>query len=92
MLGDHVASEAGMRRREFLERTAYAAGLAGMTMLPSGTLLAEAAKAQATGSGLPDPRNMPLDHVVVLMMENRSFDHYFGWLTSDADATQNQRS
>ena len=88
MLGDHVASEAGMRRREFLERTAYTAGLAGMTMLPSGTLLAEAAKAQATGSGLPDPRNMPLDHVVVVMMENRSFDHYFGWMADVADAVQ----
>ncbi len=22
---------------------------------------------------------MPIDTVVVLMMENRSFDHYFGW-------------
>ena len=23
---------------------------------------------------------MPIDHFVLLMMENRSFDHYFGWL------------
>src|SRR5206468_7453641 len=23
----------------------------------------------------------PIDHVIVLMMENRSFDHYFGWRT-----------
>ena len=23
---------------------------------------------------------MPIDHFVVVMMENRSFDHYFGWL------------
>ena len=23
---------------------------------------------------------MPIDHFVILMMENRSFDHYFGWL------------
>jgi phospholipase C len=25
----------------------------------------------------------PIDHVVVLMMENRSFDHYLGWLGRD---------
>ena len=24
---------------------------------------------------------MPIDTFVVLMMENRSFDHYFGWKT-----------
>ena len=87
-MGDHAATEAGMRRREFLERTAYAAGLAGMTMLPSGTLLAEAANAQAATSGLPAEGTGPLDHVVVVMMENRSFDHYFGWLSDVADAVQ----
>jgi phospholipase C len=25
----------------------------------------------------------PVDHVVVVMMENRSFDHYLGWLAED---------
>lgn len=30
-------------------------------------------------AGTPDPR-MPFDHVVVLMMENHSFDNYFGTL------------
>lgn len=25
----------------------------------------------------------PIDHVVVLMMENRSFDHWLGWLATD---------
>ncbi len=25
----------------------------------------------------------PIDHVVILMMENRSFDHYLGWLARD---------
>ena len=32
---------------------------------------------------------MPIDHFVVLMMENRSFDHYFGWLPN-ADAVQDR--
>jgi phospholipase C len=77
-------------RREFLERTAYAAGLAGVAgALPASSILAEAAAAAARGSGLPAPRNMLIDHFVVLMMENRSFDHYFGWL-ADADGIQQQ--
>ena len=76
-----------LRRREFLARTAAAAGLAGLSSLPAGTLIAEAARAQATG--LPSPRNLPLDHVVVVMMENRSFDHYLGWLEA-ADGSQHE--
>ena len=58
--------------------------------LPAGTLITEAAQAQARRNKLPRPRNLDIDHFVVLMMENRSFDHYFGWLgdTADADATQ----
>ena len=35
----------------------------------------------------PPRQNMPIDHFVVLMMENRSFDHYFGWLPN-ADGVQ----
>jgi len=27
----------------------------------------------------------PIEHVVILMMENRSFDHYLGWLGRDGD-------
>lgn len=29
---------------------------------------------------LPDPATCGLDHVIVFMMENRSFDHFLGWL------------
>jgi phospholipase C len=79
-----------MRRREFLSRTAIAAGLAGAAAsLPLDLLLGEAAKRQAHAAGLPSPANVPIDHFVVLMMENRSFDHYFGWLPN-ADAVQNR--
>ena len=67
-----------MRRRDFLARTAALAGAASLaTVLPSDTLIAEAAKRGC--APLPGPRNMPINTVVVLMMENRSFDHYFGW-------------
>jgi phospholipase C len=38
------------------------------------------AAAPQPGSPLPEPSAAPFDTVVVLMMENRSFDHVFGWL------------
>src|SRR3954454_19204159 len=83
-------SESDLSRREFLERTAYGAGLAGMAApLPAGTILAEAADAAHRRARMPSPRNMKIDHFVILMMENRSFDHYFGWL-QEADGSQHQ--
>lgn len=30
-------------------------------------------------------KESPIDHIVVLMMENRSFDHYLGWLGTDEE-------
>ena len=83
--------QGSLRRRDFLRRTAYAAGLgAAAASLPLDLLLGQAAKQEARAAGLPSPANMQIDHFVVLMMENRSFDHYFGWLPG-ADAVQ-QRS
>jgi phospholipase C len=77
-----------LRRRDFLQRTAVAAGLAaGLgTVLDPDTIVAEAARRQRRAK-LPAPRNMPVDTFVVLMMENRSFDHYLGWLPG-ADGRQ----
>src|SRR5205814_9400710 len=31
---------------------------------------------------LPDPATCGIEHIVVVMMENRSFDHLLGWLPS----------
>ncbi len=84
----HAADDHGLSRRDFLERTALAAGVAGTAGLSADAILAEAARAAGVRSALPKPRNVPIDHFVVLMMENRSFDHYFGWLHGHADATQ----
>jgi phospholipase C len=49
------------------------------TQAPSTTL--------AAAGGLPAPDQAPFDTVVVLMMENRSFDHLLGWLPG-ADGQQ----
>ncbi len=77
-----------MERREFLQRAAVAGGLAASlgTVLSPDVLLAEAAKV-GHRRALPSPRNMPIDTFVVLMMENRSFDHYLGWMPK-ADGRQ----
>ena len=78
---DDLFGDEALRRREFLQRTALGAGLAASlaTVLPANTLVAEAALEQRR-TQLPAPRNLPIDTFVVLMMENRSFDHYLGWL------------
>jgi phospholipase C len=85
------ADGSGHSRREFLERTAFAAGIAGAAGLSADTILAQAAQASAQFRPLPKPRNVPIDHFVLLMMENRSYDHYFGWLKGYSDARQNQK-
>ena len=83
-----IAPDPYYRRREFLQRTAVTAGLAAGfgTLLDPETLVAEAARKQRR-KALPSPRNLPIDTFVVLMMENRSFDHYLGWLPG-ADGQQ----
>ena len=82
------APEAYHTRRDFLRRTAVTAGLAaGMGLiLDPDVVVAEAARRQREVK-LPSPRNLPIDTFVVLMMENRSFDHYLGWLPG-ADGRQ----
>ena len=36
---------------------------------------------QISGSDtLPDPRESGIEHVVIVTLENRSFDHFFGWI------------
>jgi phospholipase C len=64
-------------RREFLAKTAAVAGAAGLaSVLPADALINRGVRA---ASAIPSPQDIPVDTFVVLMMENRSFDHYFGW-------------
>ena len=48
--------------------------------LGSQSTSANSLESTQTGSELPNPADAPFDTVVVLMMENRSFDHLLGWL------------
>jgi len=58
-------------RRQLLAGTGAALGAAA---------LEQALPATAATPTLPAPAASGIDHVVVVMMENRSFDHYLGWL------------
>lgn len=42
--------------------------------------LPDTSTASAASTVLPDPTHSGIEHVIVVMMENRSFDHYLGWL------------
>lgn len=61
-----------LSRRRFLVQSA--ASVAALGAAPS--LLS----AMPRKMRLPNPQDSGIDHVIVLMMENRSFDHLLGWL------------
>jgi phospholipase C len=63
-----------LNRRKFLQIAAASTGLA-----ITGTDLLNQAVANASSTIRPGGSN-GIGHVVILMMENRSFDHFLGWL------------
>ncbi|HEY1998637.1 phosphocholine-specific phospholipase C [Paraburkholderia sp.] len=63
-------------RRDFLRAAASAAGSAtALSMLPPGIRNALAIPANNATGSIRD-----VEHIIILMQENRSFDHYFGTL------------
>jgi phospholipase C len=75
-----------MSRRKFLTSAATAAGAVALGC--SDRSITAPAFAELPGLGaLPDPATSGIEHVVVFMMENRSFDHFLGWLPG-ADGRQ----
>jgi phospholipase C len=66
-------------------------GVAGVAGSAAISAAVPRAFAQVATTGLPDPKTSGIDHIVVLMMENRSFDHMLGWVPG-ADGVQAGRS
>jgi len=66
----------GMSRRQFLAKAA-AATTAGAFMSLAGPIIEKAYGAGPCGGQLSD-----IEHIVLLMQENRSFDHYFGSMSA----------
>jgi len=86
-------------RRAFLGRAALLGGAA----MVGPKLLSACTSSDGDGDGgasapgftsiLEHPASdAPIDTVVVVMMENRSFDHYFGWLANDEAFQESGRS
>ena len=85
---DAVVPEEGLRRREFLHRTARAAGVGlGLAAALGPDRLVAAAAAEEGRAARRTGRDIPIDTFVVVMMENRSFDHFLGWMPN-ADGRQ----
>jgi phospholipase C len=75
-------------RRRFLTLGAGAAAAAALIACSSDTsTTSPASRASRPAGDLGAPADAPFDHVVILMMENRSFDHLLGWLPG-ADGRQ----
>src|SRR5205823_4396351 len=75
-----MAGRRAVARRKFLESAAIGTGAIALGR--------HAALAERIGAAArPNPAHSRIDHVVVVMMENRSFDHMLGWLP-DADGMQ----
>lgn len=75
-------------RRKFLQGIAAASGAAVFGKFGDLTLAnAHALQDELGQKRLPAPGRAGIDHVVVVMMENRSFDHFFGWIDG-ADGRQ----
>jgi phospholipase C len=62
----------------FEDRRGFLKGLMGVSLNVLGATNSRVF-AQNTGT-LPAPQESGIDHIVTVMMENRSFDHFFGWL------------
>jgi phospholipase C len=65
-------------------RVLAAGGAVALGGLAAGTIRAVA---EAAPPPLPAPAQSGIDHVIVVMMENRSFDHFVGWVPG-ADGRQ----
>ncbi len=71
-MNNHSKSSRVFSRRQFLGTAGTVAGLAFSGGLP--------AFAAPRNKRLPTPERSGIEHIVVVMMENRSFDHFLGWL------------
>src|ERR1700736_3259039 len=74
-------------RREFLGMLGAAGVLAACSSSKSSHRSGAPTSATVARSVLPRPADAPFDTIVVVMMENRSFDHLLGWVPG-ADGRQ----
>lgn len=66
-------------RRDFIKSGIALAAVSSLPGCGSEAVLGSAART-LTAPVLPAPADSGIDHVVLVIMENRSFDHYLGWV------------
>lgn len=84
------SSHPKISRRKILKGAAATAGLLALGSVEgvAGSVNAASMSALSSpSSSLPAPALSGIEHIIVVMMENRSFDHYLGWLPG-ADGKQ----
>jgi phospholipase C len=69
----------GINRRDFLRNAASASAAAALVGAAGSS---ESVDATVSAQALPAPAKSGIEHIVVVMMENRSFDHYLGWMAN----------
>jgi phospholipase C len=70
-------------RRTFVKGALGASGavlLGGVGDAGAARAAGAAERARSAEAALPPPAKSGIEHVIVVMMENRSFDHFLGWL------------
>ncbi len=84
--GTEDSNEEGRGARVSRKKFIAGAGAVGALAVGGGVGLAQKASAR-DANRLPSPDSSGIEHVVLVMMENRSFDHFLGWMPK-ADGKQ----
>jgi phospholipase C len=77
-----------LSRRDFAKQALLASGSVALGCsthaVSTGTVTTITGGIGSTGATLPSPASSGIEHIVVVTMENRSFDHLMGWLPNAA--------
>lgn len=76
-----------INRREMLKNAGLASGAALFGAACGSGKFMSMQNPSPSSTALPNPADSGIDHIVVVTMENRSFDHFMGWLPN-ADGKQ----
>src|SRR5690348_7268438 len=63
-----------------ISRRGFLAGAASAAVVAACSSSSKKSSSGGAAASLPDPASAPFDTIVVLTMENRSYDHLLGWL------------
>jgi len=74
-------------RRDLIKNAGLASGAALFGVACGSSKVLPGQEPLPSSAALPNPADSGIEHIVVVTMENRSFDHFLGWLPN-ADARQ----